>query len=185
MRSIAPPHVVMVPLTAPGHASPFLHFANQLAASGITVTFVSSDKHISHLGEALGTLDCTREGLPLRFLGLRDGAEELPTPASPQQKIVNLFNPLQFLNCRDFAPGCYLSEHPTKEVAIKLLEELVTDVGSPESQKLRGVAAAGPPICILHDMFNTWVQVVADKLYIEKDLLFASPVHFLATYLQV
>jgi hypothetical protein len=70
MRAVPPPHIVMVPISAPGHAMPFHHFAKQLAACGITVTFVSSDKHISQMRDALGTLDCTREELPLRFLGL-------------------------------------------------------------------------------------------------------------------
>ncbi|KAG0629975.1 hypothetical protein M758_1G143900 [Ceratodon purpureus] len=184
MESIPPPHVVMVPMSAPGHAMPFVHFAKQLAACGITITYVSSDKHISHLREALGTLDYTREGLQLRFLGLRDSEEELPTSGSPQEKIIDLFNPIPFLVSRDFAPGCYPSERPEKIVAIKLLEELVIDVGSSESQKLRGVAPAGPPMCILHDIFTTWAQVVADKLHIEKHLLCVSPVHYLAGNLQ-
>jgi hypothetical protein len=83
---------------------PFLHFAKQLAASQLTVTFVSSDKHSSQLREALGTLDCTREELPLRFLGLRDSEEEVPTSKSPQEKIVDLFNPLQFIASRDITP---------------------------------------------------------------------------------
>jgi hypothetical protein len=48
---------------------------------------------VHQLREALETLDCTREKLPLRFLGLRDSEEELSTSKSPQEKIVDLFNP--------------------------------------------------------------------------------------------
>lgn len=49
MGSLAKPHMVMVSIFAAGHATPFLLFAMRLAAEGVTVTFVSSDKHIAEL----------------------------------------------------------------------------------------------------------------------------------------
>jgi hypothetical protein len=61
------------------------------------------------LREALETLDCTREELLLRFLGLRDSEEELSTSKSPQEKIVDLFSPRQSIASRDITPRCFPS----------------------------------------------------------------------------
>jgi hypothetical protein len=71
------------------------------------------------------------------------------------------------------ATVCFESYAPEPFQA--LLYECVSHLGEVESS----------PMCILHDMFSTWAQVVADKLHIEKHLLFVSPVHFLASNLQV
>jgi hypothetical protein len=76
----------------------------------------------------------------------------------------------------------------TQEVVTKLtqlLEEVVIDLCSPETEKTRSVASAPPPCCILHDMFSTWAQDVADNLQLAKHMLYVSPACCLAIVFQV
>lgn len=40
------PHVVILPFPAKGHSIPVLHFARQLSALGVTITFVNAFDHI-------------------------------------------------------------------------------------------------------------------------------------------
>lgn len=165
MGSSASPHVVVVPYIAAGHAIPFLRFAKHLAAAGITVTFVSTDKHISELLAEHGTRDLTntQAGLPLRFLELRDGKAHLTD---------HLFE-------------LELRKPQVREELIQLLEELLVDVGSAASWTSRGVPPTCPPVCVLYDMFSTWAYEAARKLHIEGHLLYSSGVRLLAVSFQV
>jgi len=152
------PHVVMVPIFAAGHCTPFLIFAKGLAAAGVTVTVVSSDKHISELiHRHCGSL----HELPIRFAGLRDGAENL--------------NHIELFMKRQTAAG--------REQASRLLVELITEmISSKAAPQLRG---AGFPVCVLHDKDAGWAQDAAQKLRIEKHLLYVSNVACLSIGLQV
>ncbi|XP_024364407.1 UDP-glycosyltransferase 72B1 [Physcomitrium patens] len=148
------PHVVVVPNGAAGHAIPFLEFIKRMAATGIVTTVVASDKHILELEILLGSRDLTCQGVPLRLLGLQDHMTHL-SHANWTATISNLsLKKLQI---------------------IRLLEEAVRDVGSPQSLQLRGVQPANPPQCIVHDMFTEWAQEAAEALHIEKHLLYVSP----------
>jgi hypothetical protein len=76
----------------------------------------------------------------------------------------------------------------TQEVVTKLtqlLEEMVIDLCSPETEKMRFVASAPPPCCILHDMFSTWAQDVVNNLQLAKHMLYVSPACCLAILFQV
>lgn len=165
MGSLASPHAVLVTSTTAGHAIPFLRFAKRLAAAGITVTFVSSDKHISELLAEHGTRDLTntQAGLPLRFVELRDGDAHLKH---------HLF-------------GLKLRQPQGAQKAIQLLEELIVDVGSADSWTSRGVSPTCPPVCVLYDMFAAWAYEAARKLHIEGHLLYVSNVQTLAIALTV
>ena len=165
MGSLALPHVVVMPYFTAGHAIPFLRFAKHLAAAGITVTFVSTDRHISELVAEHGTRDLTntQAGLPLRFVELRDGKAHLTHD----------------LLAREF------KKPQTWQEMIQLLEELIVDVGSAASWTLRGVSPASPPVCILYDMFSTWGYEAARKLHIEGHLLYASGMQVLSIAFQV
>lgn len=165
MGSSASPHVVVVPYFTAGHAIPFLRFAKHLAAAGITVTFVSTDKHISELLAEHGTRDLTntQAGLPLRFLELRDGKAHLTD---------HLFE-------------LELRKPQVREELIQLLEELLVDVGSAASWTSRGVPPTCPPVCVLYDMFSTWAYEAARKLHIEGHLLYASGVQLISVAFQV
>ena len=165
MGSLALPHVVVMPYFTAGHAIPFLRFAKHLAAAGITVTFVSTDRHISELVAEHGTRDLTntQAGLPLRFVEIRDGKAHLSNDLLEVE----------------------LKKPQVSQEIIQLLEELIVDVGSAASWTLRGVSPASPPVCILYDMFSTWGYEAARKLHIEGHLLYASGMQVLSIAFQV
>jgi len=165
MGSSASPHVVVMPYLTAGHAIPFLRFAKHLAAAGITVTFVSTDRHISELLAEHGSRDLTntQAGLPLRFVELRDGKAHLPNHLLTRE----------------------LKKPQMSQEIIQLLEELILDVGSADSWALRGVAPASPPVCVLYDMFSTWGYEAARKLHIEGHLLYASNAQLLSITFEV
>ncbi|KAG0562121.1 hypothetical protein KC19_9G120000 [Ceratodon purpureus] len=147
------PHVVMVPSSSSGHAIPFLQFARRLAAEGVVTTVVTTDRHVRELEKTVRSTDLTPQGEPLRILGLRDKKVEISHDEWRRQ----------------------VREVPEEKLEVmRLLREAVTDVGSPQSWKLRGVAPASPPVCILHDMFVPWAQEAAEKLQIESHLLYVS-----------
>ena len=163
MGSLASPHVVVVPISPAGHSIPFLLFSKRLAAEGFIVTFVSSDKHISELVSSLGPQHLSPQRLPLRFLGLRDDSEQLTHH--------------ELFHERNTQAG--------REKAIRLLVELITDITSPKALQLRGVPTAAFPVCVLHDGLACWAQEAAEKLHIEKHLLYTSPAACLSISIQV
>ncbi|CAK9856982.1 unnamed protein product, partial [Sphagnum jensenii] len=159
-----PPHLVMVPTPGLGHENPFLQAARRIADEGIIVTYVSTDRHISQVlnRPEFVNLRSSSSSQLLRFVNLRDGMGHIAE--------------------REF----YLIMR-TQEVVTKLtqlLEEVVIDLCSPETEKTRSVASAPPPCCILHDMFSTWAQDVADNLQLAKHMLYVSPACCLAILLQ-
>lgn len=164
MPSQLSPHVVVIPSPTAGHAIPFLHFAKNLAAAHVTTTFVCTDRYISELKASLAYLDITSQGSPLRFSNLRDGSAHLT------------HREYQF---------AVLESRDEEERMVKLLAELIEDISSPESQKLRGVPPAAPPVVILHDMFTSWCQQVGDHFHLEKHMLFVSSTAALSVELQV
>jgi hypothetical protein len=158
------PHVVVVPASAPGHAIPSLQFARRLAAEGIVTTVVTSDRHAGELEKIVGSADLTAQGQPLRLLGLRDKKAHLSHD--------------------EWRRG--LKEEPEERLEVmRLLREAVTDVASPQSRQLRGVAPATPPLCILLDMFVPWAQEAAEQLHIETHLLYVSSATSLSLDLEV
>ncbi|KAG0565988.1 hypothetical protein KC19_7G029400 [Ceratodon purpureus] len=162
MGSLASPHVVVVPIFPAGHSIPFLLFSRRLVAEGFTVTFVSSDKHISELIASLGTQHLSPQRLPLRFLGLRDGSEHLTHRGIFEER----------------------KTQAGREKGIKLLVELIIDITSPKALQLRGVPTAAFPVCVLHDSMACWAQEAAEKLQIEKHLLYTSPTACLSIAIQ-
>jgi hypothetical protein len=160
-----PPHLVMVPTPGLGHENPFLQAARRIADEGIIVTYVSTDRHISQVlnrPEFVHLRSSNSSSQLLRFVNLRDGMGHVAE--------------------REF----YLIMR-TQEVVMKLtqlLEEVVIDLCSPETEKTRSVASAPPPCCILHDMFSTWAQDVADNLQLAKHMLYVSPACCLAISFQ-
>jgi len=164
--SSPPPHLVMVPTPGLGHENPFLQAARRIADEGIIVTYVSTDRHISQVlnrPEFVHLRRSSSSSQILRFVNLRDGMGHVAE--------------------REF----YLIMR-TQEVVTKLtqlLEEVVIDLCSPETEKTRSVASAPPPCCILHDMFSTWAQDVADNLQLAKHMLYVSPACCLAIVFQV
>lgn len=158
------PHVVVCPNSAPGHFTPFLQFARRLAAEGVVTTVVSSDRHVLELESLVGAPDLTLQGVPLRFTGLRDDKAHLPN--TEWRKLLK-------------------DVREEERRVIQLLQELVTDISSPQSLQLRGVQPAAPPVCIIYDAFNTWARTAAVKLHIESHLLWVSPSCSLSCSLEV
>ncbi|KAG0598706.1 hypothetical protein M758_12G094800 [Ceratodon purpureus] len=156
------PHVVVAPNALSGHSIPFLQFARRLASEGVVTTIVATDRHVLELRSLLGATDWTAQGVPLRILGLRDGKAEL-THREWTEK---------------------MREREVELEVVRLMQELVVDVSSPMAQLLRGVEPAAAPVCVLHDMFVPWAQEVADRLGIEKHLLFVSNASALSLALQ-
>lgn len=142
-----PPQVVVIPGTSSGHCIPFLQFARRLASVGVVTTLVSTDRHVEELQKMVADEPC------LRLVGLRDNMAELSHHVW-RRRMLN--NPEE------------------REQLYRLLREVVTDLGSPHSQQLRGVAPASPPVAILYDLFTSWAQEATDQLPIETHLLYVS-----------
>ncbi|CAK9254625.1 unnamed protein product [Sphagnum jensenii] len=51
-----PPHVILVSTPLPGHSIPFLQAAKRLVDEGVTITYVSTDDHISQLLKSIELL---------------------------------------------------------------------------------------------------------------------------------
>lgn len=145
-----PPQVVVIPGTSSGHCIPFLQFARRLASVGVVTTLVSTDRLVGELRKMVAD-EPTQPSL--RLVGLRDNMAELPHDEWRRRM---LGNPEE------------------REKVYRLLREVVTDLGSPDSQQLRGVAPASPPVAILYDLFTSWAQEAADQLPIETNLLYVS-----------
>lgn len=154
-RVVPRPHVLLVPSPSHGHTIPFINLSKKLASQGITVTFVSSDKHIASLEHAKGSQDA--DGLDIKFVGLPGG------PAT----FVDLFD----------------EENDRKMAAMlsDLIEKLVRKSDG-EVQRLKAVSA---PCCIISDMFGGWTHAVAKKFHICSHVLFTSPAACASMQLQV
>jgi len=157
MGSLPSPHVVMVPIDTAGHCVPFVLFGERLAAEGFTVTILSTDAHIAEILE-----DPAARASPLRYVELRDDSIGRPRKAVFDER----------------------NTDAGKEKVIRLVVEAIEDMCSPNAMQLRGVPTAAFPCVILHDFLTTWAQDAADKLGIQKHLLFVSPVSALAIALQ-
>ncbi|CAN6277927.1 unnamed protein product [Urochloa humidicola] len=138
----APPHFVLVPMMAAGHAGPMLDMARALARRGALVTFVTTPLNLPRLGRAAAGDD--DDALPVRFLplrfpcaeaGLPDGCESLD--ALPGLALLNNFN-----------DACAMLRAP-----------LVAH--------LRDGAAAGdtpPASCVVADACHPWTGAVAREI---------------------
>lgn len=162
VETLDAPHVVVATNAMSGHAIPFLQFSRRLASEGVVTTVVTTDRHVLELRSSLGTTDWTAQGVPLRILGLRDGKESLTH--------------------REWTDR--MRDRAVELEVVRLMQEAVVDLGSPAARHLRGVEPATAPVCIVHDMFVPWAQEVAEKLGIEKHLLYASNACALSLALQ-
>jgi len=117
-----PPHLVMVPTPGLGHENPFLQAARRIADEGIIVTYVSTDRQTSRVWNRPESLHLgsSSSSQLLRFLNLRDGMGHLAE--------------------RNFHLVMRTQEVVTK--LTQLLEEVVIDLCSPETEKTRSVASA-------------------------------------------
>ncbi|XP_024357189.1 mogroside I-E synthase [Physcomitrium patens] len=157
------PHVVLIPWFGAGHTIPFLEIARRLAAEGIVITLVTTDRHVVEVRSLVGSMDLTSQGLPLRLLGLRDNMAHL--------------SHYEWMEKEREDPEAQLN-------VVKLLQELIVDVGSPDSMKLRNVQPAAPPVCVLHDLFVPWAQLAAENLKIEKHMFYSSSASAMSCALQ-
>ncbi|CAN6243525.1 unnamed protein product [Urochloa humidicola] len=133
----APPHFVLVPMMAAGHAGPMMDMARALARRGALVTFVTTPLNRRRLGCAAGDDTLPIRFLPLRFpcaeAGLPDGCESLD--ALPGLGLLNNFN-----------AACAMLHAP-----------LVAH--------LRAAAADTPPAsCVIADACHPWTGGVAREL---------------------
>ncbi len=157
-----PPHVILVSTPLPGHSIPFLQAAKRLVDEGVTITYVSTDDHISQLLKSSNAASRELRSRGVRFVKLRDG--------------------LKHLIGSDFLS--YVRSLEGERNMINLLEEVVVELLQSsdhlkESGDASSVAAAAlqqrsTPCCLLYDMFSTWSQEVADNHKLAKHLLFVS-----------
>ncbi|CAM6071635.1 unnamed protein product [Sphagnum tenellum] len=167
-----PPHVILVSTPLPGHSIPFLQAAKRLVDEGVTITYVSTDDHISQLLKPSSAASQELKSRGVRFVKLRDG--------------------LKHLSGSDFY--IYVHSLEGERNMIHLLEEVVVELlESSDQLKERGDASSvaeaalqqrSTPRCLLYDMFSTWSQEVADNHKLAKHLLFVSGAMSLCVFSQ-
>jgi hypothetical protein len=135
----SPPHFVLVPMMAAGHAGPMLDMARVLASRGALVTFVTTPLNLPRLGRVPGDDALSIRFLPLRFpcaeAGLPEGCESL-----------------------DALPGLGLLANFNDACAM---------LRAPLVARLRDDAAAGaarPASCVVSDACHPWTGGVAREL---------------------
>ncbi|KAF8769696.1 hypothetical protein HU200_006302 [Digitaria exilis] len=134
----SPPHFVLVPMMAAGHAGPMLDMARALASRGAFVTFVTTPLNLPRLGRASSDDAPPIRFLPLRFpcaeAGLPEGCESLD--ALPGLALLGPFN-----------DACAMLRAP-------LVEHLKDAAGDD----------APPASCVVSDACHPWTGEVAREL---------------------
>jgi hypothetical protein len=157
-----PPHVILVSTPLPGHSIPFLQAAKRLVDEGVTITYVSTDDHISQLLKSSSAASRELRSRGVRFVKLRDG--------------------LKHLSGSDFHSYVHSLEgernmiHLLEEVVVELLQssDHLKESGDASSVAEAALQQRSTPCCLLYDMFSTWSQEVADNHKLAKHLLFVS-----------
>ncbi|CAK9857079.1 unnamed protein product [Sphagnum jensenii] len=157
-----PPHVILVSSPLPGHSIPFLQAAKRLVDEGVTITYVSTDDHISQLLKSSSAASRELRSRGVRFVKLRDG--------------------FKHLSGSDFHSYVHSLEgernmiHLLEEVVVELLEssDHLKESGDASSVAAAALQQRSTPCCLLYDMFSTWSQEVADNHKLAKHLLFVS-----------
>jgi sinapate 1-glucosyltransferase len=167
-----PPHVILVSTPLPGHSIPFLQAAKRLVDEGVTITYVSTDDHISQLLKSSSAASRELRSRGVRFVKLRDG--------------------LKHLSGSDF--HSYVHSLEGERNMINLLEEVVVELlqssdhlkesGDASSVAEAALQQRSTPCCLLYDMFSTWSQEVADNHKLAKHLLFVSGAMTLCVFSQ-
>lgn len=155
-------HVLIVPSPSQGHTIPFMSLTKYLVTHGVSVTFVSSEKHIASLEHAKSSLDAGQFDT-IRFVGLPGG-------------------PANFVDM--FKLG---SDEKMTRMLSDLLERAVrrAEGREVEAGELPALDIVGVPCCIISDMFGGWTHAVAKKFDIPSHVLFTSPAACASMQLQV
>jgi hypothetical protein len=157
-----PPHVILVSTPLPGHSIPFLQAAKRLVDEGVTITYVSTDDHISQLLESSNAASRELRSRGVRFVKLRDGLKH-PTGLDFHRYVHSLEGERNMI-------------HLLEEVVVELLQSShhLKQNGDASSVAAAALQQRSTPCCILYDMFSTWSQEVADNHKLAKHLLFVS-----------
>ncbi|CAM6045791.1 unnamed protein product [Sphagnum compactum] len=157
-----PPHVILVSSPLPGHSIPFLQAAKRLVDEGVTITYVSTDDHISQLLKSGNAASRELRSRGVRFVKLRDGLKHLSGS--------------DFLSYVRSLEGERNMIHLLEEVVVELLQssDHLKESGDASSVAAAALQQRSTPCCLLYDMFSTWSQEVADNHKLAKHLLFVS-----------
>ncbi|KAH8972797.1 hypothetical protein BDL97_01G010900 [Sphagnum fallax] len=157
-----PPHVILVSTPLPGHSIPFLQAAKRLVDEGVTITYVSTDDHISQLLKSSNAASRELRSRGVRFVKLRDGLKHLSGSDFPSY-VRSLEGERNMINLLE-------------EVVVELLQssDHLKESGDASSVAEAALQQRSTPCCLLYDMFSTWSQEVADNHKLAKHLLFVS-----------
>ncbi|CAK9190443.1 unnamed protein product [Sphagnum troendelagicum] len=157
-----PPHVILVSTPLPGHSIPFLQAAKRLVDEGVTITYVSTDDHISQLLKSSSAASRELRSRGVRFVKLRDGLKHLSGS--------------DFFTYVHSLEGARNMIHLLEEVVVELLQssDHLKESGDASSVAEAALQQRSKPCCLLYDMFSTWSQEVADNHKLAKHLLFVS-----------
>lgn len=151
------PHILLVSLPAPGHLFPFTNFAYQLAAAGAQVTCLTSGYVFEHL-QHRGDHKYVKQSSGSSSTG------------------------------RVRFEGLLESKEVREVTIVNVLAEwgqALSDEEMGAALERRFLELQPPPCCIVSDMFQGWVQDVADKLHVPRHTLFTMPAKDLAFVLRV
>lgn len=130
-------HVIMLPYPPAGHSTPFIHFSKGLATLGVAITFIVPDSGLSRFQKQL-TEDPTFKARSNIHL-------------VPYEVPVAGLDPLHALKEWMYSKYDMFSD---------IVGGLMTDAAeSPMMVQYPSRSEAGPPVCILSDMFLGFTQV--------------------------
>ena len=158
-------HVLIVPSPSQGHTIPFMSLAKYLVTHGVSVTFVSSDKHIASLEHAKSSLVAGQID-SIRFMGLPGGPADFVDmfPKGKDEEMTRMLSDVL-------------------ERAVRRAEGKEVETG--RYGVLPALDIVGVPCCIISDMFGGWTHAVAKKFDIPSHVLFTSPAACASMQLQV
>lgn len=146
-------HVVVFPFPASGHIAPFVPFARCIASHGVAITFLYPKHEYARVRE-LESFDA-RENVELV-------AFDVPLAGGLSFSSFDTLKYFMYDNVAQF-----------DAIVAQLMDR-------PRTIQYPAPCDAGPPVCIVSDMFLGFTQATAEKLNIKRYCLFASPVHFLS-----
>jgi hypothetical protein len=158
-------HVLIVPSPSQGHTIPFMSLTKHLVTHGVSVTFVSSEKHIASLEHAKSSVDAGQLD-NIRFVGLPGGPASFVDmlKSGSDEKMARMLSDLL-------------------ERAVRRAEGREVEAG--RYGELPALDNVGVPCCIISDMFGGWTHAVAKKFDIPSHVLFTSPAACASMQLQV
>eukprot|EP01018_Ginkgo_biloba_P013104 Gb_10130 [translate_table: standard] len=149
-KSMAPPHLVLIPSLGIGHLIPFMELSKKLAGRGFTISFLVTYHHLTLVQTKLSTA-ITDHGLDIRIIDLQVSADVDLKAVNSNSVGANQISPLISLNET-------LLRNPFENLLCKLFDQDKNGHG----------LQLPPPVCIVSDFFLDWTVTVAAKFGIPR-----------------